>query len=178
MELKLKLKHFIGHLEGSTKNFRTFYISHASLNVLFSPLSKLSPFLKHSRILSLRKSSPLTTNFLTNLLNLPIRLKASVSLLVPSSSLLAPERLEAPKLDRRRARKRLRTTKFPITTVARKKGTQTLLATHMQSHMDSIHSPQSTRNTIMKLCMKSIKFHRGIVFRGKRSTLSGIQRRN
>ena len=138
------------------------------------PLSKLSPFLKHSRILSFRKNSPLTMNFLTNLLNLPILLKASVSLLVPSSSLLAPDRLEAPKLERSRARKRLRTTRLPMTTVARKKGTQTLLATHMQSHMDSIHSPHSTRKTIMKLCMKSMKFHLGIVFWGKRSTLSEI----
>ena len=59
-----------------------------------------------------------------------------------------------------------------MTTVARKKGTQTLLATHMQSHMDSIHSPHSTRNTIMKLCMKSMKFHRGIIFPGNRSMLS------
>ena len=69
---------------------------------------------------------------------------------------------------------KLLTTRFPMTTVARKKGTQTLEATHIQSHIDSIHSPQRTRNTIMKLCMKSMKFHRGIVFKGKRSTLSGI----
>ena len=99
----------------------------------------------------------------------------SVSLLVPSSSLVAPERLEAPKLDSSRARKRLRTTRFPMTTVARKKGTQTLLATNMQSHMDSIHSPHSTRNTIMKLCMKSMKFQRGISWWGNRSTLSETQ---
>ncbi len=59
-----------------------------------------------------------------------------------------------------------------MTTVARKKGTQTLEATHMQTHMDSIHSPQSTRKTIMKLCMKSTKFHRGIIFLGSLSTLS------
>ena len=61
-----------------------------------------------------------------------------------------------------------------MTTVARKKGTQTLLATHMQSHMDSIHSPQSTLNTIMKLCMKSMKFQRGICLPGNLSTLSKI----
>ena len=36
-------------------------------------------------------------------------LKASVSLFVPSSSLVAPLKLDAPKLDSRRARKRLRT---------------------------------------------------------------------
>ena len=44
--------------------------------------------------------------------------------------------------------------------------------THMQSHIDSIHSPQRTRKTIMKLCMKSVKFHLGIIFWGNRSTLS------
>ena len=53
------------------------------------------------------------------------------------------------------------TTKFPITTVVRKNGTQTPDATHIQSHIDSIHSPHNTRNTIMKLCMKSTKFQRG-----------------
>ena len=64
------------------------------------------------------------------------------------------------------------TTRFPITTVARKKGTQTLDATHIQSHIDSIHSPHSTRKTIMKLCMKSVKFQRGIVLFGNLSMLS------
>jgi len=59
-----------------------------------------------------------------------------------------------------------------MTTVARKNGTQTLEETHMQSHIDSIHSPQRTRKTIMKLCMKSTKFHLGISLAGKRSTLS------
>ena len=58
-------------------------------------------------------------------------------------------------------RKKKLTTRFPITTVARKKGTQTYDATHMQTHMDSIHSPHRTRKTIMKLCMKSTKFQRG-----------------
>ena len=38
-----------------------------------------------------------------------VNLKASVSLFVPSSSLVAPLKLDAPKLDSRRARKRLRT---------------------------------------------------------------------
>ena len=52
-------------------------------------------------------------------------------------------------------------TKFPIRTVARKYGTHAFPATHRQSHMDSIHSPQRTRNTIIKLCKKSVKFHRG-----------------
>jgi hypothetical protein len=153
-------------------------------------------------LLLLAVLSPQTTVFFTHSLNLLIRLKASVSLFVPSSSLApAPERFDAPKLERRRARKRLRTcgggasdgagaegrheygdssqyyqppltTRFPMTTVARKKGTQTLEATCMQSHIDSIHSPHSTRKTIMKLCMKSVKFQRGIIFSGKRSTLS------
>ena len=95
-----------------------------------------------------------------------------------------------------------------MTTVARKKGTQTFEATHlwnslkirvsiwglqwmnyhfslnwkfvssnthMQPHIDSIHSPQRTRKTIMKLCMKSVKFHLGIIFWGNRSTLSEIR---
>ena len=48
-------------------------------------------------------------DFLSHSLNLLILLKASVSLFVPSSSLVAPDKLEAPKLERRRARKRLRT---------------------------------------------------------------------
>ncbi len=65
------------------------------------------------------------------------------------------------------------TTKFPMTTVARKKGTQTLEATTMQSHMDSIHSPQRTLKTIMKLCMKSTKFQRGSSLDGNLSVLSG-----
>ena len=59
-----------------------------------------------------------------------------------------------------------------MTTVARKKGTQTLLATSMQSHMDSIHSPHSTRKTIMKLCMKSMKLQRGMIPKWNLSTLS------
>ena len=66
----------------------------------------------------------------------------------------------------------LLTTKLPMTTVAKKNGMQTFEATSIQSHIDSIHSPHNTRKTIMKLCMKSVKFHRGISFHGKRSTLS------
>ena len=76
-----------------------------------SPLSNVRLLLKQSRILSLRKFRPLTIRFLMNLLNLPILLKASVSLLVPSSSLFAPDRFEAPKLERSKAKNRLRTCK-------------------------------------------------------------------
>lgn len=54
------------------------------------------------------------------------------------------------------------TTKLPITTVARKNGMQDTSPTYMQSHILSIHSPHSTRNTIMNECMKSVKFHLGI----------------
>lgn len=53
------------------------------------------------------------------------------------------------------------TTRLPITTVAKKNGIQETSPTYIQSHMDSIHSPHSTRNTIMKECMKSVKFQRG-----------------
>ena len=86
------------------------------------------------------------------------------------------------KLERSRARNRLRMTRFPTRTVAMKYGMQALPLTKMQSHIDSIHSPQRTRNTIIKLtkrifvskmyfwiigmleylCMKSVKFHLGI----------------
>ena len=59
-----------------------------------------------------------------------------------------------------------------MTTVARKNGIQTFEATSMQSHMDSIHSPHNTRKTIMKLCMKSTKFQRGISLDGNLSVLS------
>jgi hypothetical protein len=38
--------------------------------------------------------------------------------------------------------------------------------------MDSIHSPQSTLNTIMKLCMKSVKFQRGMSHAHLSQTLS------
>ena len=69
-------------------------------------------------------------------------------------------------------RRQLLTTKLPMTTVAKKKGMQTLEATNIQSHIDSIHSPHKTRKTIMKLCMKSTKFQRGISLDGKRSVLS------
>lgn len=64
------------------------------------------------------------------------------------------------------------TTKLPMTTVAKKNGMQETSPTSMQSHMDSIHSPHSTRKTIIKECMKSVKFHLGKSPSGKRSTLS------
>ena len=66
------------------------------------------------------------------------------------------------KLLSNKARKRLRMTRFPTSTVARKYGTHGGPDTKMQSHMDSIHSPHKTLNTIMKLCMKSVKFHLGM----------------
>lgn len=44
--------------------------------------------------------------------------------------------------------------------------------TSIQSHMDSIHSPHSTRNTIMNECIKSVKFQRGMSPSGNRSVLS------
>lgn len=89
------------------------------------------------------------------------RSKASCSFFVSALSEVGADRLDAPNEERSRARKRLRTTRLPMTTVARKKGTQAAPATSMQSHMDSIHSPHSTRKTIMKECMKSSKFQRG-----------------
>lgn len=58
----------------------------------------------------------------------------------------------------------VRTTRFPMTTVARKKGMQETSPTNMQSHIDSIHSPHKTLNTIIKECMKSVKFHLGRVW--------------
>lgn len=42
-------------------------------------------------------------------------------------------------------------TKLAMRTVAKKYGTHAGPATYMQSHIDSIHSPHKTRNTIMKL---------------------------
>ncbi len=67
---------------------------------------------------------------------------------------------------------RILTTKLPITTVAKKNGIQDTSPTYIQSHMDSIHSPHSTRNTIMNECMKSVKFHLGISPPGNIDTLS------
>lgn len=60
-----------------------------------------------------------------------------------------------------------------MTTVAKKKGMQETSPTYIQSHIDSIHSPHKTRNTIIKECMKSVKFHLGNSPPGKRSTWSG-----
>jgi len=68
------------------------------------------------------------------------------------------------------------TTKFPMTTVAKKNGIQDQSPTSIQSHMDSIHSPHKTRNTIINECMKSVKFHLGISLSGKRSTLSAKEK--
>jgi len=68
------------------------------------------------------------------------------------------------------------TTKFPMTTVAKKNGIQDQSPTSIQSHMDSIHSPHNTRNTIINECMKSVKFHLGISLSGKRSTLSAKEK--
>ena len=59
-----------------------------------------------------------------------------------------------------------------MTTVAKKNGIQDQSPTSMQSHIDSIHSPHNTRNTIMKECMKSVKFHLGMSPSGNFSTLS------
>ena len=64
------------------------------------------------------------------------------------------------------------TTRLPITTVARKNGMHVESPTNMQSHIDSIHSPQRTRKTIINECIKSIKCHRGSSLSGNRSTLS------
>jgi hypothetical protein len=61
---------------------------------------------------------------------------------------------------------------LPMTTVARKNGMQVESPTSIQSHMDSTHSPQRTRNTIMNECMKSRKCQRGSSLFGNRSTLS------
>lgn len=68
------------------------------------------------------------------------------------------------------------TTKFPMTTVAKKNGIHDTSPTSMQSHIDSIHSPHSTRNTIMNECMKSVKFQRGISPSGNRNTRSSFSR--
>lgn len=75
---------------------------------------------------------------------------------------------------RGRDNKAVLTTKLPITTVARKNGMHETSPTSIQSHIDSIHSPHRTRNTIMNECMKSVKFQRGISPSGNRSVLSEI----
>ena len=64
-----------------------------------------------------------------------------------------------------------------MTTVARKKGTQMDPLTLRQSHMDSIHSPHSTRNTIIILCMKSVKFQRGTSFETNICFFSAVGKR-
>ena len=57
--------------------------------------------------------------------------------------------------------KQILTTRFPMTTVARKKGTHEKSPTSIQSHILSIHSPHNTRNTIINEWKKSVKFHLG-----------------
>lgn len=64
------------------------------------------------------------------------------------------------------------TTKLPMTTVAKKNGMHDTSPTSIQSHIDSIHSPHNTRNTIMNECIKSVKFHRGISPSGNKNTRS------
>lgn len=59
-----------------------------------------------------------------------------------------------------------------MTTVARKNGIHDTSPTNIQSHIDSIHSPHSTRNTIINECIKSVKFHRGISPSGNKNTRS------
>lgn len=71
---------------------------------------------------------------------------------------------------------RILTTKFPITTVAKKNGMHDTSPTNIQSHIDSIHSPHSTRNTIINECIKSVKFHRGISPSWNRNTRSETYR--
>ena len=52
--------------------------------------------------------------------------------------------------------------KFPITNAGKKKRmAEAGLATLMQSHKGLIHSPHKIRNTSIKECPKSLKFHRG-----------------
>lgn len=124
-------------------------------------------------------------------MNRPIRSNASAILLV-SLSAVGADRFDEPKLLKSKAKKRLRTwktdkvyprkriipdfrtltTRLPITTVARKNGIQDTSPTNIQSHIDSIHSPHSTLNTIINECMKSVKFHLGRSPSGNRSTLS------
>lgn len=153
-----------------------------------------------SLFLIIRKQSAILR--LTQALKRAIRLKASAILFV-SLSAVGADKLDDPKFDKSKAKKRFRTcrsrrsgiytsmggfqiqilrlqlagavaltTRLPITTVARKKGIQDTSPTYIQSHIDSIHSPQSTRNTIMKECMKSVKFQRGNSPSGNRSFLS------
>ena len=100
--------------------------------------------------------------FLIHLLPLINLSKASCSFFVSALSEVGADKFEAPKEDKSKARNRLRTTKLPMTTLAKKKGTQGAPATSMHPHIDSTHSPHKTRKTIIKECIKSLKFHRGI----------------
>ena len=58
------------------------------------------------------------------------------------------------KLLNNNARNRFNMTNPATRTTTKKYGTQIGLATYKQSHIDSIHSPQSTRKTIKKLKME------------------------
>ena len=95
-----------------SRKWALFFETIAPLNIIIStdlPLSRLKLFLKHSMLLSLMKAKLLSMSFLANSLNLLILLNASVSLFVPSSSLVAPDKFEAPKLDKSKAKKRFKT---------------------------------------------------------------------
>lgn len=53
---------------------------------------------------------------------------------------------------------------LPMIWVSRKKGTQIYwLEALIQFHIDSIHSPHSTLNTMRKAWGKSLKFQRGVL---------------
>ena len=80
------------------------------IDVCFSsPLLADSWLVQHLIIFLPTQVTNLTTLFLSHRLNRPIRLKASDSLLVSSSIVVAADRLEAPKLDSNSARKRFNT---------------------------------------------------------------------
>lgn len=53
------------------------------------------------------------------------------------------------------------TTRLPMIMVNKKNGTQAYPDTFIHIHMDSIHSPHKTRNTIMNECKKVLKPHLG-----------------
>lgn len=90
------------------------------------------------------------------------RSNASWSFFVSALSEVGADRFDAPNDESNRAKNKFNTTRLPMTTVAKKNGTQTAPDTRIQSHIDSIHSPHKTRNTIINECIKSLKFHRGI----------------
>ena len=56
--------------------------------------------------------------------------------------------------------------------VSKKNGTHRYCCPiRMQFHIDSIHSPHRTRNTIINACKKFLKFHLGILPTGKEFVL-------